>query len=77
MTYGTLYVQVHQRALFAHLVERSVRNKSMIKALSSWLDRRLGVSPRMGLPIALLAFAVVSQWVALGITLARRFGLLN
>jgi hypothetical protein len=37
----------------------------------------MDVPHEMGLPIATLAIAVVMQWVAVGISLARIFGVLN
>ena len=46
-------------------------------AVSDGLDDKFGVPYGSGLPIALLALAVLMQYVALGITLARIFGLLN
>ena len=41
------------------------------------IDRKLEVTPGMGLPILFLAFSVLVQWVAIGIIMARRFGLLS
>lgn len=43
----------------------------MFKALSLWLDRKLGVGPGWGWSLVLLALAVLMQWVAAGIALHR------
>ena len=47
------------------------------QAVRHGLDDKFGVPYGSGLPIALLALAVLMQYVALRITLARIFGLLN
>jgi len=37
----------------------------MIKALSLWLDRKMGLPPGWGVPIVLWGFAVAMQWLAI------------
>ncbi len=43
----------------------------MFKAISLWADRVMGVSSGWGILIAALAFAVLLQWLALGLSLHR------
>jgi len=45
--------------------------------MRKWITEIFDVGPGWRLPLVLLALAVMMQWVALGITLARRFALLN
>lgn len=35
----------------------------MFKVISSWVDRKLEVTPGMGLPLVALALAVSLQWL--------------
>lgn len=44
----------------------------MFKAISRWFDRVMDLPEGWGFPIALLTLAVLLQWVALGIDVARR-----
>ncbi len=43
----------------------------MFKAISLWVDQKMDVSPGWGLLIVALAFAVLLQWVALGLSLHK------
>lgn len=48
-----------------------------LRALCASLDSMLGVAQGWGLPLVLAVLAVVGQWAAAGIAIAKTLGLLG